>query len=173
MVTFTATVNFDNATPAMIPLENQATTSGTFDPDPLTPGDEIDVNDISDNGTNPNSDNGSGLTDDPTPLIVSDIELTKSVTGIAPATSGTTGNFDVTYVLTVKNTASQPLTNLSLVDDFKLNLAELLSGLLPRRWCPTSTQRRHPTQTAATTGPAAATCWTPSAVWSKLLKASR
>ena len=46
------------------------------------------------------------------------VELTKQIINVAPAASGTSGNFDVTYVFVLENTGDVTLDNLRLTDDF-------------------------------------------------------
>ncbi len=122
-VTVTITIEIDpDANPAAITsgnLTNQATGSATYDPDPFNTGDEIVVGDLSDDPNDPaNVDpDTDGDPDDPTALTLASLDVTKAATAVAPAASGTPGNFDVTYVLTVTNTGTQSLANLSLTDD--------------------------------------------------------
>ena len=80
------------------------------------------VNDVSDDPTDgddidPNADNNP---DSPTNVSFANIEVEKIIsttTPPAPASSGTAGNFDVTYEFLVTNTGTETLSNLSLTDD--------------------------------------------------------
>jgi len=72
-------------------LDNQGTTSGDGQQSGET------VEDDSDDGSDPDGDNGEGGEDDPTPFSVPSIGLAKDIVGTAPATSGVSGNYDVTY----------------------------------------------------------------------------
>ena len=93
-------------------LENQATATGT-DEHLVTVTDESD--DTTD-GTNvdPNMDNNP---DDPTGLSIPDVELLKSVGIPSIASSGFPGNLDVPYQFVITNTGTQPLSNLTLIED--------------------------------------------------------
>ena len=105
-------------------LENQALTSGE---DPLNPG--VAVTDLSDDPTDPtdNDVNGDNDPDDPTALNFAAINLTKTLVGTpVAATSGTSGNFDVTYDLAITNTGNEPLNMLRLVEDVSTSMAERL-----------------------------------------------
>ncbi len=122
-VAVTVTVEIDpDANPAAITggkLTNQATGTASYDPDPFTSGDETTVDDLSDdpddsNDVDPDAD---GDPDDFTALAVTSLDVTKEATSVTPSISGTPGNFDVTYLLTITNTGTQSLSNLSLTDD--------------------------------------------------------
>ena len=124
-VVFTATVDpdaIDNAGS----LNNQATTNGeALDSNgrPLTDGlgNPITASDVSDNGADPNAENGEEVTgdgvfaNDPTPLLIADLGLAKSLIGEPVLTE--TGTFVVTYQLVVENTGTLDLGSLSLLED--------------------------------------------------------
>ncbi len=94
-------------------LLNQVTV-GASDPNGIIVSDDSDdPTDLTD--VDPDLD---GDPDDPTSVRIPDITLTKTQVGTPiDAASGTTGNYDVTYDLSVTNTGSTPLTSLSLVED--------------------------------------------------------
>ena len=143
-ITVQITVEIDPDNPAAIydsitgdgntDLENQATTSGTDPGDPTnTP-----VTDDSDDPTDPTNDDGNrndpsdddGDPDDPVSLFVPDITLEKTTVGTpVVASSGTAGNFDVTYQFVLTNTGNDDLTNLSLVEDFAAQFGGAFVGL--------------------------------------------
>ena len=82
--------------------------------------------DDSDNGTDPNGENGEDNSDgvagnDPTPILIADIGLAKSVVG--QPTLLTNGDYSVTYQLVVENTGTVDLANLSLTEDLASQLA--------------------------------------------------
>jgi fimbrial isopeptide formation D2 family protein/uncharacterized repeat protein (TIGR01451 family) len=94
-------------------LENTANTSG----DGEQGGSATDVSDDTNEPANVETD-GDNEPDDPTTLILSSIELQKSATSVEPASSGTAGNYDVTYEFTFTNNGNEDLTNLTLTDDW-------------------------------------------------------
>ena len=106
-------------------MTNQATAGGdAISPDgtPLTDaaGNLITATDVSDNGTDPNGengeDNGDGVAgNDPTPVIIADLAIAKSIAG-EPVLTGL-GNFVVTYQVVVENTGTVDLASLSLLED--------------------------------------------------------
>ena len=116
-VTFTITVEIDPDAPGAIydgvsgdgdgDLENQATVTAE-DPFDGTP-----VDDNSDDPTDPtDSDNeGDGDADDPVGLYLPNIALEKTQVGTpVPASSGTSGNFDVTFDLAITNTGNDAVS---------------------------------------------------------------
>ena len=117
-ITVEITVEIDPDSPTAVynaagELENQATTSG------LAP-DGIPATDTSDDPTDatnvdPNSD---GNPDDPTALILPAVNTEKAISTFAAAASGTAGNFDVTYDITLTNTGNATVDNLTLLEDF-------------------------------------------------------
>jgi|GEM_PF-2063209 len=101
-------------------LENQATSAGTG-PDGET------VDDDSDDGDDPDGE------DDPTSLDLGSIGVAKQVSAIVPivpASSDATGNFDVTYDFVIKNTGTDTLFNISLVDDFAAQMGGAFVGVV-------------------------------------------
>ena len=99
-------------------LLNSATASGTDVADPL-----VTVSDSSDDPTNSGDVEveGDNDPDDPTSIVMPAVELQKRSVGTAvPASSGVSGNFEVTYDLTIINTGSDELTSLSLVEDLAM-----------------------------------------------------
>jgi uncharacterized repeat protein (TIGR01451 family) len=124
-VVFTVSIDPDAAGTATV-LDNQATAGGEAldeNGDPLTDpnGDPVVVTDDSDNGIDPNGENGSEDTtdgefgNDPTPLYIADLAIAKSIVGEPVLTN--LGNYVVTYQLVVENTGTVDLTNLSLLED--------------------------------------------------------
>ncbi len=73
-----------------------------------------ETTDLSDDGTNPNTDNGGGTTDDPSPFETPAIRSGKTYGTIVPNADGT---YTVPVVITVSNTGTSELTNLSLMED--------------------------------------------------------
>ena len=125
-VVFTVTIDPDAGGTSSSGLTNQATSSGeALDPNgnPITDasGAPVTADDVSDNGTDPNGENGEDNMDgtvgnDPTPIVIADISVAKqqvpgSVTPLA------NGDFEVTYQLVVENTGNVDLGDVSLVDD--------------------------------------------------------
>jgi len=111
-------------------LNNQAQVGGQgLNPDgtPLTDafGNPLLASDVSDNGTDANGengeDNGDGIAaNDPTPILIADLGLAKSVVGTPSLLSN--GNYSVTYQLVVENTGTVDLANLSLTEDIASQL---------------------------------------------------
>ena len=72
------------------PITNQVTVSAD---DPNDPNNETSVTDLSDSGSDPDSSNDAapganpGNRDDPTPIIIQDIDVLKSLTSAVPAAS--------------------------------------------------------------------------------------
>jgi len=89
----------------------------------------LTVNDNSDSGNDPNSDNpiapgDMGTPDDPTPVQIPTINLAKSQSNVTtPAMSGTVGNADVTFTLVIENTGNTNLNNINLEDNLATQLA--------------------------------------------------
>ena len=117
-ISFDVTIDPD-ATGTSQYLFNQAIVTAN---DPTNPG--LQVVDTSDSGRDPTSSNlgepgDTGLTDDPTPLEITDIGLAKTL-----ELRGQTGaSFIVTIALFVENTGTVDLTNLSLIDDVSAEFA--------------------------------------------------
>ena len=121
-VTFTVTVDPD-ASGASGPLLNQATGAGD-DPSGM------ETTDVSDNGTDPNGENGEDNGDgtfgnDPTPIEIADIATTKAVVGSTPNGE----NFDVTFELILENTGTVDLTGVDLFDDLATQLGAAFVGV--------------------------------------------
>lgn len=96
-------------------LENSATTTGLGENGNTAQ--DISHNSANSSGTNDPSDlDNEG--DEPTTLIIADVELQKTALSSDNAVSGTAGNFDVTYQFVITNTGNQTLDNLQLVDDW-------------------------------------------------------
>jgi uncharacterized repeat protein (TIGR01451 family)/fimbrial isopeptide formation D2 family protein len=111
-------------------FENQASVTATDSGDPSTM-----VSDNSDDPTDGDdtSDDLDADPDSPTGLILSDITLTKTQVGsVIPATSGTSGNYEVTYDLAITNTGGQALNSLSLIEDLQSNYAGAFVGIVPQ-----------------------------------------
>ena len=109
-VVFTVTIDPDGVDGASQGLENQGTAGGVgINPDTGAPDPSLSATDDSDNGSDPNGG------DDPTPIIIADVAVTKEVYGTPVALPD--GTFEVTYQLVVENTGTVDLANLSLVDN--------------------------------------------------------
>ena len=124
-VVFTVTIDPDGIDSMSQGLNNQAQAGGQgVNPDgsPMTDasGNPVLASDDSDNGTDPNGengeDNGDGIAaNDVTPVLIADISLAKSAVGSPLPLAN--GNFSVTYQLVVENTGTVDLADLSLVED--------------------------------------------------------
>lgn len=133
--TLNFTVTLDLAAGGVDPtaLTNQATLAADA---PNNPANESFITDDSDSGSDPTTNNDAapgataGNEDDPTPLIIQDIEVSKQVTLTNHAASGTAGNFDVTYNYVLENTGTEPLTSLSLIDELQTQFGGALVGVL-------------------------------------------
>ncbi|MEL6986428.1 MAG: hypothetical protein AAGK97_01250, partial [Bacteroidota bacterium] len=101
-------------------LDNQATAVGT-DPNGFLVEDDSDSGTDPD-GTNPTAPGDNGTNDDPTPLIIPEIGIAKSVAIAVPANSGIAGNFDVTYTFVVQNLGNSDLQNITVQDDLLAQL---------------------------------------------------
>ncbi|QDT13085.1 DUF4347 domain-containing protein [Planctomycetes bacterium K23_9] len=109
-------------------LENSATAGGNAQY-------SGNVTDVSDDTNDPsNSEDPTDIDndpDDPTGLIIQDITLEKAaVGGPVPASSATAGNFDLTYDLTITNTGSESLRNLSLVENLAAQYGGAFVGIV-------------------------------------------
>ena len=114
-VTVTVTVTVDpDATGSSTSMENQSTA--------FADGPSGEVGDDSDSGVDPNSMNpvapgDSGGSNDPTPIAIPDVRVTKAVVG-TPAELAN-GNYSVIYQLVLENTGSVDMSNLQLTDDLE------------------------------------------------------
>merc|ERR1712000_579471 len=93
------------------PYNNQATASGDSPSG-------TSVNDLSDAGTDPTTDNGSGGTDDPTPVTFTEapsIGVAKAISA-GPSNNGD-GTYNLSYSIVVQNTGDIALSNVQVVDD--------------------------------------------------------
>ena len=123
-VVFTVTIDPDGIDDVSQALNNQATATGEAldeNGNPLTDaaGNPVTATDDSDNGTDPNGENGEDDGDgvfgnNPTPIIIADVSVVKDIVGNPTALDN--GNFEVTYELIIENTGTVNLANLSLVD---------------------------------------------------------
>ena len=97
-------------------LNNQGTAgSDGINPDTGLPDPALAATDDSDNGADPNNNNGSGTIDDPTPIIIADVSAAKESVG-SPVLLGN-GNYEVTYQVVIENTGTVDLANLTLGED--------------------------------------------------------
>jgi len=108
------------------PIENQADGSG-MDPSGMP------VTDLSDSGTDPNSDNpgepgDTGGSDDATPIEIADIAVAKNVVGTPTALAN--GNFSVTYQLVVENIGTVNLDNVQLTEDLVAEFGPAFAGVI-------------------------------------------
>ena len=103
---------------------NQATVGGT-DTNMIPVSDQSDdLNDPTD--VDPDMD---GEPDDPTFVSLPDIEVVKQVTA-GPTPLGSSGHVQVEYTITVANTGSEQLTNLTMTEDLSSQLGGAFVGLL-------------------------------------------
>ncbi len=116
-------------------LQNIATASGVGEHGGLPVG-------LSDNVSDPtDADSDSdGHPNDPTTLLVADMSVTKSFVASGPASSGTAGNFDITYDLTIVNTGNDPLSALSLTDDLFADMGTAFVGIVLQAGQPATLQ---------------------------------
>ena len=119
-VTFVVTIDPDGIDGVSQSLLNQAIASGNgvnTDGSPLLDGfgNLIVATDLSDNGAGATGDNGDGGTDDPTPVVIADLGIAKSVAGQPVLTAS--GNSVVTFEVVIANTGSVDLSTLSLQED--------------------------------------------------------
>ena len=102
-------------------LENQGTAAADgLNPDTGVADPALATTDDSDNGTNPDTENGEDDMDgvfgnDPTPIIIADISAAKQVVGTPTLLSN--GNFEATYQVVIENTGTVDLANLTLNED--------------------------------------------------------
>jgi len=131
-------------------LLNQATAGG------LGQDTGDDVSDDSDNGNDPNGTNGDDEEDDPTPLQIPLINLAKDIAGFNPAASGILGNIDVTFDLTLENTGTVNLSDLTLIDDIALQFGSTFVEMIGIPQIIATTANLDPTINPAFTGAAPA-----------------
>ena len=94
---------------------NQAETSGVG----TQSGELVDDSSDDPNDSTDADNDGDNDADDPNLIRFPSISLQKQVAGTpVPASSGVAGNFDVFYDLTITNTGSTELDQLSLIEDF-------------------------------------------------------
>jgi len=123
-VSFTVTIDPD-AGGVSRPLQNQAEASGQgINPDgsPMVDsnGDPAIASDLSDDGSDPASENGSDNNDgvfgnDATQLLIADLGIAKEIVGEPEILFS--GNYVVTYQVVVENTGTVTLADLSLLED--------------------------------------------------------
>ena len=124
-VVFTITIDPDGIDSVSQALDNQANVSGdALDENGMLiddgNGGTLGATDVSDNGVDPDSENGEDDADgipgnDPTPIIIADVSAAKQVVG-TPVLLGN-GNFEATYQVVIENTGTVDLANLSLAED--------------------------------------------------------
>ena len=119
-IVFTVTIDPDVSGASTSGLENQASSTGTgINPDTGVADPTLAASDVSDNGTDPTTENGADenadgtFGNDPTPIIIPDISVAKEVVSTTPNGD----NFDVVYQLVVENTGNVDLADVSLIDD--------------------------------------------------------
>jgi hypothetical protein len=115
------------------------------------------VTDLSDagtdpNGTNPNFPGDTGGSDDPLALNLPSISAAKSIVGIDFASSGTTGNFNVTFDMVVENTGNVDLTNLTLIDDLATEFGTSFVNVVTAPQIVASTATTNPATNAGYSG---------------------
>ena len=72
-----------------------------------------------------------GNPDDPTALAFASIDLQKSAGSFVPATSGTAGNFDVTYTFVFTNTGTETLDNVAITDNLAAQFGDAFERVVP------------------------------------------
>ncbi len=108
-------------------LVNQATTSGTGD---VSGTNATDLSDDPNETTNTDPD-GDNNPDDPNVVRIPLIALEKTIVGSpVHASSGTQGNWDVTYRFTIENNGTTPLRSLTLIEDLQTQFGGALVGLV-------------------------------------------
>ena len=112
-------------------VDSQADNDPTNDPggNPGTASDNVNGGDGTGiaQGTDPLTDEDDN---DPAYIAVPLIDIEKSVIGAIPASSGTDGNFDVTFELIITNPGNVKLENLKLQDDLVEQLGSSYVGLV-------------------------------------------
>jgi uncharacterized repeat protein (TIGR01451 family) len=119
-VTFVATIDPDGIDGSSQGLINEAFAAGNglaADQSPLldAQGNLLTATDVSDNGASAATDNGAGTDDDPTPVVIADLGIAKSIAGTPVLTS--TGNSIVSFEVVIANTGTVDLSTLSLQED--------------------------------------------------------
>ena len=95
-VSFTVEIDPDGIDSVSQGLENQGTATGEgINPDTGMADPALAAMDDSDNGTDPNADNGEGGLDDPTPIIIADVSVAKQVVGTPTLLAN--GNYCLLY----------------------------------------------------------------------------
>ena len=129
-ISYTVTIDPD-INGESVHLVNQAVGSGTgigADGSQLfADGSLLVATDVSDNGANANAENGEASPDgvfgnDPTPIAIADLGVAKSVVGEPQFVDG---NYLVTFAVTVENTGTVDLENLSLTEDLATQFGSL------------------------------------------------
>ena len=100
--------------------------------------DTTDPTDVDGDPANPaNTSDDDNDPDDPTAIWLPSITLTKTQIGaITPAISGTAGNFDVAYDLTLTNNGNEPLQTLSLIEDLEAQFGSAFVRVIPQSGLP-------------------------------------
>ena len=144
--------NYDNTIENQI-LANADAVDENGNPIRDSSGNPLEANDKSDSGATADSSNhdqpgDTGSHNDPTPLLIPNISLTKSRFGSpVPASSGIVGNFDVTYDLTVTSTGNEPINTLSLVEDLATQYGGAFKRIVPQSGLPTTIVSSNATDT--------------------------
>ncbi len=137
-VVFTATIDPDGIDSMSQALTNQVTSTGSATNADGTlilddSGNPITTSDDSDNGTDPQSENGEQVTadgisnNDPTPILIADIGIAKGIVGTPQLLNN--DNYSVTYQLVVENTGTVNLSGVSLVEDLQAEFGTSLVGV--------------------------------------------
>ena len=92
-------------------------------------GNPITASDDSDNGTDPSGENGEDDLDgvagnDPTPVVIADLAIAKTITGEPVLRND--GIFVVTFEVEVENTGTVDLSDLSLLEDLSSQFGSCL-----------------------------------------------
>ena len=93
-------------------------------------GNLLTASDVSDNGADPNDENGEASDDgvfgnDPTPVVIADLGIAKSLVGEPVFVNGV---YQVRFSATVENTGTIDLEHLSLVEDLAAQFGSLFVG---------------------------------------------
>ena len=99
------------------------------------------INDLSDDGLNPNTNNGDGGTNDPTPFEVPQIRVYK---GHSDAVSNGDGTSTITVTLRIENSGTVDLSNLSLSENLEAQFgAAYVSATTPTITIPPNNPGSH------------------------------